>query len=347
MAPVQSGQRLSGRRAWLRAALPAVLFGPSGVFAQGPPAAARRPRIARISTSVPLADNTGPNPRDRAARAFVQGLRELGWEDGRNLVIEHRSAEGKPERLPALLRELTELPVDLIVVGGNLGAQAARRATQTIPIVAIGPDLVGLGLAKSLGRPGGNVTGLSFVAGSELTGKRLELLKAAVPSVRRVTYLGSRPPASARPWSAKADAAARELGITLQPAFVDSVADIEPTFAELRRQRPDALLVGLAPALIAQHARVVELANQARLPAMYGFRQFTESGGLMSYGPNFFEIERRAALYVDKILKGAKAGELPIEQPTRFELVINQSTAAALGLKLPQALRVQADEWIG
>lgn len=307
--------------------------------------ATRLPRVARISIA-PLSDNIGPDPVNPVARAFVHGLRDLGWVDGRNLVIEHRSAEGQPERLPALLRELVGLPVDVIVTAGGQMARAARQATDTIPIIAIGPDLVALGLAASLARPGGNVTGLQFHAGSAMQAKRLQLLKRAVPAVRRITFLRPSPAAGEPVWPAATAEAARQLGLVLSIVAVDGPDDFDAAFAALSRNRPDAIWCLDSPVNLGNRARITAFATRERLPSLFGLREFADAGGLMSYSANLAEVERRAAQYVDKILKGTKPGDLAIEQPTRFEFVINLKTAAALGITIPAALLLTADEVI-
>jgi len=308
--------------------------------------ASRLPRVARISVGAPLAQMVGPDPIDANARGFVHGLRDLGWVDGRNVIIEHRSAEGRLERVPALVREVVDLRVDVIVTAGGSMALAARQATDTIPIVAVGPNLVALGLANSLARPGGNVTGLSFHAGPSMFAKRLDLLKRAAPAVKRITWLGQSVPVGKSMWSAETAEGARSLGLVLSGIAVDRPEDFDTAFGSMSRQRPDAILATDTPLNIGNRARIVEFAARERLPAVYGLRQFPEAGGLMSYGIDIPDIERRAAQYVDKILKGAKPGELPIELPTRFELVINLKTAKALGLAMPQAFLLQADEVI-
>jgi putative ABC transport system substrate-binding protein len=307
------------------------------------------PRVARISTEIPLAHNVGPDPVHPFARAFVHGLRDLGWVDGRHVVIEHRSAEGHPERLPALLREVVGLPVQAIVTGGTVAAIAARRATATIPIISIGPNLVALGLANSLARPGGNVTGLSFDTGAAIIGKRLEWLKRAVPAVRRIAYIGLRPTAGQTqrlPRPVEVAEAARTLGLELTLVAVEGPDDFDTAFAAMARERPDAIMGNDSPLNIGNRARIIAFAARERLPVVFGLREFAEAGALMSYGVNLPEVERRAALYVDKILRGAQPGELPIEQPTRFELVVNLKTAAALGIKLPQEILLSADDLI-
>ncbi len=257
--------------------------------------------------------------------AFRQGLRDLGYVDGRSVVIEYRDAEGKYDRLPARAAELVALKVDVIVAADTPAALAAKKATRTLPIVFIGAgDPVTIGLVTSLARPGGNVTGLSLLA-PELVGKRLELLKQAVPGVGRVAAL----------W---------------QPGFVgertekDMLKEVE--VAARARARADALTV-LGSAMFAnERRRVVDLAAKNRLPGVYGFREYVDAGGLMAYGPNVADLFQRAATYADKILKGAKPGDLPVEQPTKFELVLNLKTAKALGLTIPQSVLVRADQVI-
>ncbi len=317
------------------------LSAPHPVLAQP---ANRLPRVARISTETSLAENVGADPIHPFARALVHGLRDLGWVDGRNVIIEHRSAEGRPERLPALLREVIELPVDLIITAGSTAALAARRATDKIPIVSVGPNLVAMGLAASVARPGGNITGLSFDTGTAIVGKRLEWLKRAVPSARRIAYLRPRLAPGRPPWSAETVAAAQALGLELVDHVVDGPDDFDAAFAQMLRNRPHAISGFDSPLNIGNRARIIEFATRERLPVIFGLRQFPEAGALMSYGVNLPEAERRAALYVDKILKGAKPGELPIELPTRFELVVNLKAASALGVKVPQELLLFADE---
>jgi putative ABC transport system substrate-binding protein len=320
-----------------------------GLLARLPAAAQpanRLPRVASISVETPLAHMVGPDPINANTRGLVHGLRDLGWVDGRNLIIEHRSAEGRPERVPALLREVIDLRVDVIVTAGTPMVRAARQATDTIAIVAIGPNLVGLGLANSLARPGGNVTGLPFYAGPSMFAKRLELLKRAAPAVTRIAFLAQGPAAGQAMWSAETAEAARTLGLVLSGIAVDRPEDLDSAFASMSRQRPDAILATDTPVNLGNRARIVEFATRERLPAIYGLRQFPEAGGLMSYGIDIPDLTRRAARYVDRILKGAKPGELPIELPTRFEFVINLKAAKALGLTIPKVLLLQADEVI-
>jgi putative ABC transport system substrate-binding protein len=304
------------------------------------------PRVALMANSTPLSEMNGPAPINPNAQAFVHGLRELGWIEGRNIVIERRSAEGRPERLPRLMREAVDRKADVIVTYGTAMALAARQATDTIPVVALGPDLVALGLATSLARPGGNVTGLSLVAGPAMNGKRLELLKQLVPKAIRVAFFRD-PPTPGRPvWSAETEAAARALGLSLQMAAVGSPEDFDTVFAAIARDRPDAIFCADTPLNLGNRQRIIDFAARERLPTVYALRAYAEAGGLLSYGADLADLSRRAATYVDKILKGAKPGELPVEQPTKFELVINLKTAKALGLTIPQSLLRRADEVI-
>ena len=278
--------------------------------------------------------------------AFRQGLRDLGYVEGQNVVLELRWAEGRLERLPALAAELVRLPVDVIVTHGTPGTLAAKRATTAIPIVTttIG-DPVGSGLVASLARPGGNLTGLSLL-GPELGGKRLELLREVVPGLSRVAILWNR----ANPYNAEllrdAEAAARTLGVQLQSLAVRGPDDYEEALRAASGGRAGALVTVEDPLAVTQRARIVDLAAKNRLPAMYFAREFVDAGGLMSYGPSFADMYHRAATYVDKILRGARPADLPVEQPTRFELVVNLKTAKALGLTFPRSVLNLADEAI-
>ena len=281
--------------------------------------------------------------------AFLQGLRDVGYVEGRNLVIEYRSVEGKPERLPALAAELVALKVDVIVAGAPPAALAAKQATQTLPIVfAAASDPVGSGLVTSLARPGGNVTGLSILA-PELVGKCLELLTQAVPGVTRLAVLwqpGALGEHTEKDMLKGADAAARALGVRLQVVEARGPADFDRAFSDMTRARTGALTVSTSAMFVTERRRLVDLAAKNQLPAAYQFREFVDAGGLMAYGPNAADLWRRAATYVDKILKGVKPADLPVEQPTKFELVINLKTAKALGLTIPQSLLGRADEAI-
>jgi putative tryptophan/tyrosine transport system substrate-binding protein len=279
--------------------------------------------------------------------AFRQALREGGWVEGRNLVIEYRFAEGRPERLAGLAAELVRLPVDLIVAAPTDPTLAARTATRTIPIVMIGPaDPVGQGLVASLARPGGNVTGLSYSVGVAIFGKQLELLKEMAPQARRLAVLSNRANAAYALWRNDAQSTGRSLGVPLQLLEVRGPEDFDAAFAALATGDAAAVLVWGDPVLDFHRARLLDLVARSRLPAAYTQRAWVEAGGLMSYGPSFADLWRRAAGYVDKILKGAKPADLPVEQPTKFELVINLKTAKALGLTLPQTLLLRADEVI-
>jgi putative ABC transport system substrate-binding protein len=275
--------------------------------------------------------------------AFLQGLRELGYDEGRNLQIDYRWADGHDERLPELARQLAALKPALIVTHAT-GIRAAQQATTTIPIVmGVSADPVGLGLIQSLSRPGGNTTGVASLM-VDLSSKRLELLKEAVPTLKDVAVLSHVAIPGARRGLAETEAAAQKLGVRVRAYWseADAVA-IDAALAALLRERPDALIVQPDP-LIGRHGvRIAGFAARHGLPAMGGGRQFAEDGGLMSYGSDFFEGWRLAARYVDRILKGAKPADLPVEQPTQFELVINARTAKALGLSLPQGLLLRAD----
>jgi putative ABC transport system substrate-binding protein len=279
--------------------------------------------------------------------AFRQGLRELGYVEGKNIVIEYRAAEGMPDRLPVVAAELVRLKVDVIVTGGGTPpALAAKQATRTIPIVAIAVgDPVTSGLVSSLGRPGGNVTGLALLF-PELIGKGVEQLKLAVPKANRVALLwqpGAVPERTEKDVLKEAELAAQALGVQLQPVPAQSPGDIDGAFAEITRGRAAALVVASTPMFARERHRIIGLAAKNRLAAVYSFKPYVEDGGFMSYGPDLTEISRRAATYVDKILRGAKPAELPVEQPTKFELAINLKTAKALGLTLPPSLLGRAD----
>ena len=291
------------------------------------------------------AGSISANPR--VLEAFRQGLRDLGWVEGRNVVIEYRSAEGRFDRLPDLAAELVRLKVDVIVATPTPGALAAKKATSTIPIVGASlTDPVGLGVIASLARPGGNVTGVAYSVGTDIFGKDLSLLKEVVPKVRRVAVL-SNPDGPAQPLTIRnIKEAAESLGVQLQLVEARGPGDFDGAFAAMARERAGALLVVTDPVFIPHRAQLVHLAAKNRLPSIFTQKADVEAGGLMSYGPNFPDMYRRAATYVDKILKGAKPADLPVEQPTKFELVINLKTAKALGLTIPPSLLTRADEVI-
>jgi putative ABC transport system substrate-binding protein len=278
--------------------------------------------------------------------AFRQGLRELGYAEGQNIALEERWAERQPERLPALAAELVHLQVDVLVTTGDAQVRAAKHATSTIPIVmAVSGAPVEAGYVTSLARPGGNITGLS-VRSPELSAKLLELLKEAVPNVARVAVLwNAANPVKVLDFRETQDAA-RVLGVTLQSVEVRAAHDFEVAFAAITRERPDAF-IALVDEFSNQHSsQIGGFAARSRLPAIFGDRRHVEAGGLMSYGPSLRDMFRRAATLVDKILKGAKPADLPVEQPTKFELVLNRKTAQVLGITFPPTLLVLADEVI-
>jgi len=278
--------------------------------------------------------------------AFRQGLRELGYVEGKNIVIEWRSAEGKVDRLPALASELVRLKVDIIVTNGPTSTRPAKEATVTIPIVmAQDNDPVGNGFVASLARPGGNITGLATLA-PELSGKQLELLKEIVPKLSRVAVFGNSTfPGSAQQLK-EVQLAAKALGVKLQYLDVLDPKDIETAFREAGKGRADVVLTLTNTILFSHRAQLADLAVKNRLPSMYYRREYVEDGGLMSYATSYTDLNRRAATYVDKILKGAKPGDLPVEQPTKFELVINLKTARELGLTINRDYLLLADEVI-
>jgi putative ABC transport system substrate-binding protein len=291
---------------------------------------------------------SGVSPSTNSARveAFRQGLRDLGYVEGKNIVIEYRYAEGKLDRLPALAAELVRLKVDVIVTAAPPPTRAAKKATVAIPIVMVfDDDPVGSGFAASLARPGGNITGSSTLS-PEISGKQLELLKEIVPKLSRVGVLGdvTRPgiPQALREINLAADA----FGVQVQYLEVRGPKDIETAFRAASKERADAVLVLGSPVLNSQQKQVVELAVKSRLPAIYFNLEFVEAGGLMSYGVNIADLARRAATYVDKILKGAKPADLPIEQPKKFELIINLKAAKQIGLTIPPNVLARADKVI-
>jgi putative ABC transport system substrate-binding protein len=277
--------------------------------------------------------------------SFKQGLRERGYIEGKNIHLEYRYAEGHYDRLPGLAADLVRDKVDVIVTTSSISARAVRQATRTIPIVMASGSPVERGLAESFSKPGGNVTGLSVFA-LELSGKRLELLKETVPKMTRVAALWSSSENESVLGFKETQDAAKVLSLRIQSVELSDAGEMEKTFAELIKMRVDALLVVLSPLVTLNSRRIVELALKQRLPGMYPTRQFVEEGGLMGYGPLLGDLYRRAATYVDKILKGAKPGDLPIEQPTKFELVINLRTAKQIGLTIPPNVLARADRVI-
>ena len=286
--------------------------------------------------------------------AFKQGLRERGYSEGKNIVLDYRYAEGKVDRLPALATELVQLKVDVIVTTSGNSARAAAQATKTIPIVlTTGADPVKSGLADGLAKPGHNVTGLSIIE-EDLSGKRVEILKETFPKMTRLAYLwnpiavsySAADTTSGNPSYDEAEKITKTVGVQLLPYKVRSLAEIEKGFANMPKVRPQALLVLQSPVMTLNSKRIVELALEQHLPGMYPSNQFAQEGGLIAYGPVISDLYRRAATYVDKILKGANPAELPIEQPTKFELVINLKTAKQIGLTIPPNVLARADRVI-
>jgi ABC-type uncharacterized transport system substrate-binding protein len=304
------------------------------------PVAARGQQVARL----PTIGFFSPNTRSVASpwtAAFVERLREVGWIEGRTIAIEYRWGEGRGDRTAEVISEFVRLNPDVIVTHGQSNIVAAKEATSAIPIVfALATDPVASGFVASLARPGGNATGLS-IQGTDLVGKRLELLREVVPSLRRLAIMCD----FRNPEMAEAEAAARMLGLEVTTLPLRKPEDITPAFGTLKGTA-DALYVGADPLVNSSRVRINILALGARLPTMHGFREAVEVGALLSYGPNFADLFRRAADYVDKILRGMKPAELPVEQPTRFDLVINLTTATALGLTIPEAFLLRADEVI-
>jgi putative ABC transport system substrate-binding protein len=280
-------------------------------------------------------------------KALDARLRELGYVEGKNLQVESRFAGGNMERLPALADELVARKVDAIVVAGSAAAAAAKRATTTIPIITTtGPDPVRLGLAKSFARPGGNVTGLTSIT-SDLSGKRLELIKSLLPKASRVGVVFDAQSTGASQLSAsETEAAAAPLGMTILKRGAHDVADVEAAFKEMRDARADVVIVVASAAFFSHRRRLAESAVKHRLPTVTGGREYVEAEFLLGYGPDYPDLFRRAADYVDRIFKGAKPGDLPIERPSKFELVINLKTAKSLGITIPSDLAFRADHLI-
>jgi putative ABC transport system substrate-binding protein len=333
----KSGRSLIGRRTFIGILGSGLLAAP---LAAGAQQAGKIYRIGYLSSG---SSTTGPH----LLEAFRQGLRELGWVEGQNTIIEYRRAEGRLERLSDLAAELVRLQVDTIVAPVIQDVAAAKKATGTIPIVMVAvTDPVGTGLIASLARPGGNVTGLAFSVGAETYGKGLGLLKETVPNLRRVAILWN-PANPTQPLAIRVvKGAARSMGVQLQLLEARGPNDFDGAFAVMAKERSGALLVVSDIEFFLHRARLAELAARSRLPAIYGARDYVDAGGLMSYGPSLVVQFRRAATYVDRILKGAKPGDLPVEQPTTFELVINLKTAKTLGLTIPPSLLQQADQVI-
>jgi putative ABC transport system substrate-binding protein len=324
------------RRVFLGAVTGALLAAPLAARAQQPGKVYRIGFLGN-STAALEANLVGP---------FRDGLRALGWVEGRNIVIEYRWADGKYERFPALVAELLALNVDVIVTAGTPAAVAVKQATTTVPLVmaAVG-DPVGTGLIASLARPGGNLTGLAAIS-PDLEGKRFELLTELLPKLSRVSFLVN----PTNPLHAVSEEHAREaakvLRLRLQFVGLRTEAEFDRAFDAIVKERPGAMVVLADRVFLHNRARIVAFAARHRLPAVYPYRELVDAGGLMCFGPNYPALHRRAAVFVDKILKGAKPADLPVEQPTRFELVINLKTASALGLTIPQSVLQRADEVI-
>jgi putative ABC transport system substrate-binding protein len=300
-------------------------------------------KVYRIGYVTPSSRSADPS-----FAAFRQGLRELGYVEGKNVIVEARFAEGLAERLPGLVAELIELKVDVLLAGSPLGAVTAKKASTTVPIVFAGVgDPVSSGIVASLARPGGNITGVASGASVASFGEKwLELLKEAVPGVLQVAVLANRSNTSNSPFLKGIEAAARTLKVKIDILDAGNAAELDRALATIGASKAQGMIVTSDPFLYNTRATIVQFAASKRLPAMYFFKPFAEAGGLMSYGASLEESYRRAATYVDKILKGAKPADLPIEQPTRFELVINMKTARALGLRIPQSLLLRADHVI-
>jgi putative ABC transport system substrate-binding protein len=308
------------------------------------PLAARAQQPARLPTIGYVGANT-PSVESQRIDVFVERLRELGWVEGRTIAIKLRWAEGRNERFAEIAAEFVRLKVDVIVTVGTPAVVIAKQATSVIPIVFAGAgDPVGTGLVASLARPGGNVTGLSLQT-TDSIGKRLQVLREVVPHLGRLAILGDADNPQGVLEMGEVQAAARELGIEVAPLEIRRAEDIAPAFDALKG-RADALYVVAGPLVTTNRLRINILALGARLPTMHGIRGNVEAGGLMSYGANFADLYRRAADYVDKILRGTKPGDLPVEQPIKFDLIINVTTAKALGLTIPESFLARADEVI-
>ena len=327
---------MNSRRKLLTALGASALTASFGSFAQQQ---GKTPQVGVLSPG-----NPPPGDPFRQAERFEAGLRELGWRPGSNILIEYRYAEGKLERLPGLAAELVRVPVDVIVARGQTIA-AARQATATIPIVmAADPDPVGNGLVVSLARPGGNITGLSSQA-LELEAKQLQLLREAVPSLARVALLTSANSRNSEEMKKRREATARALRLELTEFPINTSEQLAASFTKITEARAEAVLVHSTLWFVDAN-NVAALALKHLLPAVHNLREFAVAGAFFTYGVNFAELHRRSAVFVDKILKGSNPGELPVEQPTKFELVINMKTAKALGMKIPNSILVGADEVI-
>lgn len=331
------------RRAFVATVVGGLLGTASAVRAQPAP---KVHRVGFIAGAASASEMIGPKPAAPTLRAFLQGMSDLGYVEGHNLIIERRSAEARFERVGGIVAELIRSKVDVIVATGHGTALAAKAATLAVPVVVVtsSSDPVADGLVQSLARPGGNVTGFTTFVGPELEAKRLGLLIEMLPGVSRIAYLASKENKDwdlPRAQSVRAAAQAMGVMLVLAEHTLHQYAD---ALALIGRARAQALFVSPSPAALADRALVADLATRALLPSSFAFREQVEAGGLMSYGVNLADVVRRAAGYVDKILRGAKPADLPVEQPTKFELVVNRTTAKTLALTIPQALLVQADQ---
>jgi ABC-type uncharacterized transport system substrate-binding protein len=327
------------RRAFLGTLAGGLLVTPLSTAAAQP--REKVPRVGYLSPGSP-----SDQARQRRFEAFRQGLREQGYVDGQNVAIESRWAEGKYDRYPTLAADLVRLKVDVIVTVGGAATRAVQQATRTIPIVmSVVIDPVGSGFVPSLAHPGGNVTGLSMMA-ADLVGKQLAVLQEVTPKVVRVALLWNPANPGSLPQLRAAEAVARALRVRLQTLEARVPQEIDSAFAAMTREKVGALVVLVDAIFTNEVAQIAELAAKSRLPSIYGQREYTEAGGLMVYSSDPLDLERRAATFVDKILKGAKPADLPIEQPSKFELIINLKTAKALGLTIPPSLLQRADQVI-
>jgi putative tryptophan/tyrosine transport system substrate-binding protein len=314
-----------------------LLAGPRSTRAQKP---GKVWRIGFMEAGAPAANR-------HFLEAFKRGLRELGYVDGQNVVLVERWADGQVDRFPTLLNELIQLKADTIVVSSTAGAVAAKTVVTTIPVVFVGvQDPLGVGLVASLGRPGGNLTGFSQAEEDGLVGKRIELFKEAVPPIPRLALIWNPTAPGVALRLDEARTVAAKIGVSLRPFEVRDAKDFDGVFAEMTKERITRLMVLADPLTVRNRVQIVDLAAKARLPAIYPFLEFAHAGGLMAYGPSIPELFRRAAGYVDKIVKGARPADLPVEQPTKFDLVINLKTAKTLGLTIPRPILARADEVI-
>ena len=317
-----------------------LVLGASPLSSRAQPAG----KVARIGFLSVSSASAAASP---SVEAFGRGLSDLGYVEGQSVIVEYYWAEGQYERLPALAAKLVEHRVDVIVAPSTPAAVAAKKATKTVPIVfATVTDPVALGLVASLARPGGNATGLTIVQSPDIVSKQLEIFKEALPNLSRVAVLGNPTHLAHTLWTRGATAAAESLGVRLQFVETRRVGELESAFRAITRAQADGLLVLPDTMLWAERARLAVLVAKSQLPAMFGFREHVEAGGLMAYGASIPDLIRRAATFVDKILKGAKPADLPVEQPIKFELVINLKTAKTLGVTIPPSLLLQADRVI-